>query len=146
MVLALLLGVVAMHAMVAPMTDDRAASISPADHTGPAFVSVAPLPMISQGAMVGGSSAGVARPESATLSSGGPSDPAAPMPMAHDIMHLCLAVLAAVVALGVAMIVLIVGARERSSAAPRRTRSVTFAARPPPRTAVRLAQLCVLRN
>jgi len=46
-VLALLLGVAAMHAMVAPMTDDHAASTSPADHAGPASVPVAPLSMIS---------------------------------------------------------------------------------------------------
>lgn len=137
-VLALLLGVAAMHAVVAPsMNDHTAASAAPAEHAGVAM---------SPDAMVGGSGADAARNEPATPASGEPAVPAAPMPMVHDLMHLCLAVLAAV-ALGVALIVFTIArGRETNTAAPRRTRSVTVAARPPPRTAVRLAQLCVLRN
>ena len=78
--------------------------------------------------------------------SGGPADPAAPMPAAHNLMHLCLAVLAAAAAVASIMFMIMARSREMSAAAPRRTRPVTVAARPPPRTAVRLAQLCVLRN
>lgn len=67
-----------------------------------------------------------------------------PMP-AHDLLHLCLAVLATAV---LALAALAVAARiRRSIAGPRlRSRVIGLQPRPPPRTAVRLALLCVLRN
>lgn len=58
-------------------------------------------------------------------------------------MHLCLAVLAALL-LGVAL--LAVAVLDRRAVAPPPRAVVLTAGRPPPRSAVRLALLCVLRN
>jgi hypothetical protein len=70
-----------------------------------------------------------------------------PMPTSHELLHLCLAVLAAAIALGLAAVVVtILTRRDNHTAAPCPREVVPVPPRPPPRTAVRLAQLCVLRN
>jgi hypothetical protein len=70
-----------------------------------------------------------------------------PMPASHELLHLCLAVLAAAIALGLtAVAVTILTRRDHYTAAPCPREVVLVPPRPPPRTAVRLAQLCVLRN
>ncbi len=59
-------------------------------------------------------------------------------------MHLCLAVLAAVGLLG--LLLFVVAVLPHDPAAPSSRTVVRAVARPPPRSAVRLALLCVLRN
>lgn len=67
--------------------------------------------------------------------------PAAPMPMVQDPGHQCVAVLAAAVALG-----LVAAAVRHVTAAHPPCGVVAARPCPPPRTAIRLALLCVLRN
>jgi hypothetical protein len=68
------------------------------------------------------------------------------MPASHDLLHLCLAVLAVAVVLGLGDAAAALVRRGHRSASGRPAGVVTVQPRPPPRTAVRLAQLCVLRN
>lgn len=68
-------------------------------------------------------------------------------PASHDLLHLCLAVLAAAVVLAfVAVAYAALARRGDRPASGRPTGVVIVQPRAPPRTAVRLAQLCVLRN
>ncbi|WP_098961401.1 hypothetical protein [Pseudonocardia sp. N23] len=68
------------------------------------------------------------------------------VPALHDLLHLCLAVLTALIALSAVVLLAVLAARSGasmvSSGAPRRASGP----RAPPPTAVRLASLCVLRN
>jgi transposase-like protein len=65
-------------------------------------------------------------------------------PGSCDLLHLCLGVVAAAVVLALAAVAVAALIR-RTIAGPRRL-GVVVQPRPPPRTAVRLALLCVLRN
>ena len=69
-----------------------------------------------------------------------------PTPMSHQLGHLCVAILGA--ALLLALAVAVAWLTRRGSDSPRRSDVGTSPEwpRPPPRTAVRLAQLCVMRN
>jgi hypothetical protein len=70
--------------------------------------------------------------------------PAGPMDVAHGLLHLCLAVLAAIALL---LLGLFSVATPAAAAARLLLRGpAPSPARPPPRSAVRLALLCVLRN
>ncbi|MBN9098023.1 MULTISPECIES: hypothetical protein [unclassified Pseudonocardia] len=134
LVLATLFGVVAMHATVAPVHDQAGpmtgasvgvaapvihdpAAVHPVDHVGDA-------------------------PE--IVSSGKPSD--APMPMPHSLMHLCLAIMTMAILLGLLVIVRMMLWRHDPAPHPPAMPVSAHPSRPPPSHAVRLAQLCVLRN
>jgi hypothetical protein len=79
-------------------------------------------------------------------SHGDPGDEHVPTPMSHQLGHLCVAILGA--ALLLALAVAVAWLTRRGSDSPRRSDVGTSPEwpRPPPRTAVRLAQLCVMRN
>ena len=78
-------------------------------------------------------------------SHGDPGDEHVPTPMSHQLGHLCVAILGAALLLALAVAV---HGYPTGSDSPRRSDVGTGPEwpRPPPRTAVRLAQLCVMRN
>ena len=135
LVLAALFGVVAMHATIAPM------------HTQPM-----PAPAVAASASSGSIghdvmeflSFGSHEDAAVAPTSGMPADD--PMSVPHALMHLCLAVMTAGIVLGLlaAVIAVLLGGLGTTPlpVAPVASRP----SRPPIRTAVRLAQLCVLRN
>lgn len=135
LVLATLLGVVAMHATIAPMHDQAGpmATVATAAGSGAAARDVVGLPLI-------GGHEGPA----ATASSSMPGD--GPMSMPHSLMHLCLAIMTMGILLGLLIIVLVTLLRHTRSPAPPTAPVSSRPSRPPARHAVRLAQLCVLRN
>ena len=69
-----------------------------------------------------------------------------PMPMSHELGHLCLAVLSAALLLALAVAVALLARRVPDGLRRPDVRAGSGWPRPPPRTAVRLAQLCVMRN
>ncbi|WP_433505499.1 hypothetical protein ACQP04_02720 [Pseudonocardia halophobica] len=74
------------------------------------------------------------------------SQPDAPRSALHDLLHLCLAVLTALLALAAAaLLALFVGRATHRDGSPAGGLPVAGPQAPPP-TSVRLAQLCVLRN
>jgi hypothetical protein len=131
-VLALLVGVVAMHSLPMPM---------PA-HAGPGAAAAttddlhghAPAEMVAP-----------VDPTSAGMSSEMRPGPAQP-PDVHTMMHLCLAVLGALLLLVLRAVTFVVGTRSDADVVAIRVRIAALRPRPPPPTSVRLAQLCVLRN
>ncbi|MFC4942051.1 DUF6153 family protein [Pseudonocardia sp. GCM10023141] len=132
-VLALLLGVVAMHSLAMPMADEHAMPMASAAMTqdlhghvmaGP----VAPVDAVSAG-----------MPDAMHP---GPAQ----SPDAHTMMHLCLAVLGALLLLTVWVMTFVIRTRSVADAVPIRVRIAALWPRPPPPTSVRLAQLCVLRT
>lgn len=139
LVLAALFGVVAMHATVGPAPE-------PATPTAAAVASVGEhlvAPAASSSAVALSSFVDYAAPAIAASSEMPGHDP---MSMPHALMHLCLAILSAGIVLGLlAVAVAILLGREL---APSRTpvRLASRPSRPPRRSALRLAQLCVLRN
>jgi ABC-type Fe3+ transport system permease subunit len=118
LLVAVLLGVLAMHATVAPVGEGPCAARTVHAHGGEP--TTAPV--------------GHSEHNDCDRSSG-----------AHHLLHLCLAVMAAVLLLGLAFAVAI-SIRRHDSGGQTPIQVVRTLARPPPRTAVRLAQLCVLRN
>ncbi|MGI5130040.1 DUF6153 family protein [Pseudonocardia sp. CA-107938] len=128
---ALIMGVLSMHAVAAPVahsTATHSAVAAPVDH--------APEDM-----------AGVEMPSQApTAASEAAGHGSGPSSVLHDLMHLCLAVMAGLVLLiATLVLVWVVAATDRAGVPSSRAVAVR-PARPPPRTAVRLAQLCVLRT
>jgi hypothetical protein len=75
-----------------------------------------------------------------------PTWPSSGHSMMHDLLHLCLAVLTALLALAAAALLAVVVARAGRSDTNRRGGRPVAGPRAPPPTSVRLAQLCVLRN
>lgn len=134
LVLATLLGVVAMHATIAPMHDQAGPMPGSATFAGNSVAHdlVALIP-------VGGSSNA-----EVTTSSSMPGD--GPMSMPHLLMHLCLAIMTMVILLGLLTMVLTTLLRCPRSPARLAYPASSRPLRPPHRHAVRLAQLCVLRN
>ena len=132
LVLATLLGVVAMHATIAPMHDQagRMATVSGSGAIAHDVVDLSPI----------GGHEGPA----ATASPGMPGD--GPMSMPHSLMHLCLAIMTMGILLGLLIIVRVMPFRRTRSHAPPAAPVSSHPSRPPARHAVRLAQLCVLRN
>jgi hypothetical protein len=123
LLVAVMLGVLAMHALVAD-----------------AGTHCADSPTMAQ-TMAAGSHAGPAASHA-----GHAGCDHGVMPASHDLLHLCLVVLAVAVVLGLGNVAAALVRRGNRSASGRPARVVTVQPRPPPRTAVRLAQLCVLRN
>lgn len=134
-VLALILGVVAMHALVMPMGDDHPMPVATSSGTA-----AGPMPTAASTALH-------IPPMATPVVVAGDSSPLPGMPSgAHALMHLCLAVLAAMVVLGLSAMAVLVRLRRARIPGSRRVPVATVWPRPPPRTAIRLAQLCVLRN
>lgn len=122
LLVAVLFGVVAMHSLVVPAA------------------SAAGMPGMGEGSAA---SVMAAEPPVATA-----QHSPAPAPDQHaGMLHMCLAVMAGMLALGVLLVVALL-ARQLIGTAPVRapTRVVAVQPRPPPPMAVRLAQLCVMRN
>lgn len=69
-----------------------------------------------------------------------------PMPMSHGLGHLCVAILGAALLLAMAVAVALQTRRGSDSLRRPDVGAGPDWPRPPPRTAVRLAQLCVMRN
>ena len=69
-----------------------------------------------------------------------------PMPMSHELGHLCVAILGAALLLALAVAVAFLTRRGSGSLRRSDVGTEPERPRPPPRTAVRLAQLCVMRN
>ncbi len=147
--LAVAAGLIGMHQLIAH--SPAAAGPSGQSTTGPGQLAGPGLVTVSSAVETNRA------PAAATLvTMSGPSDPVhggvgtAMDPAANAamdmLMHACVAVLAALIVLGVLAAVAGVLDRRRD---PGRGVTVGIAARwarPPPRTAVRLARLCVLRN
>jgi hypothetical protein len=130
-VLALLAGVVAMHSLAMPMahTVDHAGSVTTA--------ATAPGHQPSGHPMAGGMTTTVATAMSA---------PQAPGLGGHTMLHVCLAVLTALLLLALQAAAHLRRTGITVDRAPARAPHATPWPRPPPPTSVRLAQLCVLRN
>jgi hypothetical protein len=139
LVLAALFGVVAMHSTVGSM--DGPAMPVPAAGASVEGRLVAPIGMSSAGASMslGDHAVSVLAASSDTPGHG-------PMSMPHALMHLCLAILSAGIVLGLlaVAIMILLGREFTPSSAP--VPVATCPSRPPRRSALRLAQLCVLRN
>lgn len=136
LMVALVLGVVAMHTMVLAPGGGHDSAAGGSGHVAAAMSSGPPQ------AVMDASFPAVhdqAHQDSATHH--GPGSPAA----IHDLLHLCLAVLAALAVMAaLAVVWLTAAAATRPHLEP--GSGATAPARPPPRSAVRLALLCVLRN
>jgi hypothetical protein len=139
LVLAALFGVVAMHATVGPMpepampTAGAAASVD--EHlVAPVALSTAvALPSFVEHAVP-------AMAASSEMPVHGP------MSMPHALMHLCLAILSAAIVLGLLAVAVAILLGHQLSPSRTPTPVATRPSRPPRRSALRLAQLCVLRN
>ncbi|RZT86366.1 hypothetical protein EV383_3259 [Pseudonocardia sediminis] len=165
LVLSILCGVLAMHALVLGHSAHIAAAfpahatVSPAEHGSAAPSPTAAFPAVHT--VADGPAAHVAAGHAAPAVAPGRSDaaagptaaghsPAGHFPAGHDhgLLHLCLAVLTTLAGLAAVPLVarlllpVVAGLDHRSG----RSRVVTTAAAPPPPSAVRLAQLCVLRT
>ena len=145
LLLTVVLGVVLMHSPVA-----GPAAPAATDPMSPGPMAVAPMPL-DQGppGVVLTTGTGLASVVDAHLTGtqggsvgGHDSMPAGAL---HELMHLCLAVLVVLVVLGLVGLAFLLRRPTRSAAALLPA-PVVVPPRPPPRTAVRLAQLCVLRN
>jgi hypothetical protein len=155
LLLAVVLGVVVMHSPVAGPATPAATDPMPAGPMSlepmavtPSAVAPMPLGHGPPGAVLtpgtGLASAVDAHLPSTQDGSAGDHD-SMPAGALHELMHLCLAVLAGLVVLGLVVLVFLLRRAARSAAALLPA-PVVVPPRPPPRTAVRLAQLCVLRN
>jgi hypothetical protein len=136
LVLAALFGVVAMHSTVGAISESATpmpAAVAPVDaHL------VAPDALSSAVAFV--EHAVPAMAASSEMPGHGP------MSMPHTLMHLCLAILAAAIVLGLLAVAVAVLLGQQVSPPRTPTPVATRPSRPPRRSALRLAQLCVLRN
>ncbi len=149
MVLALLAGVVAMHAMVTPMTADHPVPplFSPAamGHAG-AGVSATGLDGVNPAGISAGAAVGLAAGPMAVGAAPTSPHPSGPAPESHGLLHLCLGVLAALTVIVLCAVAYLVRNRVIPPPVQHDARNRALWPRPPPRTAVRLARLCVLRN
>ncbi len=140
LVLAALVGIVAMHSMIGPAHDD---TMPPSSASS--ALSVAASPVDHHGANA--ASPGGEGVATAAVGSGvGPMAPMSPMSMPHALMHLCLAVMTAGIVLGLLALALWAVAAYDWSPLPRASHPDVRPARPPLPIGTRLAQLCVLRN
>ena len=132
--LALIAGVVAMHSLVAchPVAFGVQANVPAVatDHGA----GHAPMPSAGDH--------GTALPAPAAGSASGGHDP---MSALHHMLHLCLAVVTALLLAAVVLLAVLSLRGDRAGAASAGPRG-TGPRAPPPPTSVRLAQLCVLRN
>ena len=146
---AVLLGIVTMHAL----------AIDPATALAPAMAA-AHAPSTEHSLMLDSPPAAAATPTSGTgtappagvvstgaMTTDGPAPGPMPPMSGHDLMHLCLAVLAALLVLLVGLVRLGWAHLRGSAVAADRLRTVhPTSRRPPPGHAARQAELCVLRN
>lgn len=135
LLLATVLGVVAMHATVAS-SDDQAgpmAGVANVSAASPAGQLTGRDPMTTLPADAAGSSV-----------SAMPSE--MPMPVAHKLLHLCLAITALGLLIGLLVAVAVAPARPTRALVRSAGRVAARPSRPPVPHAVRLAQLCVMRN
>ncbi len=140
LVLSLIVGVVAMHSTTA-CHDATGHARNAAVHVDDSAHS-APSPA-ARSAMDGEMPAAGPAPAAGVA---GEREPAGQHSALHDLLHLCLAVVAALLVLaGTALLTLLAGSAARRAGDPRGGRPGTGPRAPPP-TSVRLAQLCVLRN
>jgi hypothetical protein len=126
-VLALIAGVLGMHALVVAGHD---AQTGVATHHATAEPATGPI--------------AVAHMAADALMPAQSGTPAGPTDVAHGLLHLCLAVLAAIALLLLGLFSLATPAAVAGRLVLRGPAPAP--ARPPPRSAVRLALLCVLRN
>jgi hypothetical protein len=149
LLLAVVLGVVIMHAPLAG--SDVPAADEPVS-VGPMSTTDQEPPGVVDHAAAAVMTAGSAFASLVDGDVGGTHDMAAgdhdsmPAGALHDLMHLCLAVLAGLVVLGLAGFLAFLLYEPARSAAAVRSAPVIVPPGPPPRMAVRLAHLCVLRN
>lgn len=128
-------GVVAMHATIAPAHDLPMAAplvVASADNGSIGHDVMAVLAIGTHGDAAAASSSGTPGHD--------------PMSMPHALMHLCLAVMAASIVLGLMAAVIMVFFGGTGTPPLPVAPVVVRPSRPPVRTAVRLAELCVLRN
>jgi len=155
LLLALAAGLIGMHHLEASGAYLTGPATTGPAMTGPAMTGPAMTgPAMTGPAMTGAAMTGPAMTGAAMTGAvaAAPSDhPAAvsvhdpDMPGMAMTMHMCLAVLGAALLLGLLLLLVVtVLARRPAPAAPRAV--ALTAVRPPPRSAVRLALLCVLRN
>ncbi|WP_234027740.1 hypothetical protein [Pseudonocardia dioxanivorans] len=167
--LSLILGVVAMHSTVASHDDagslqnvamHTAVAIPPTAVHGGSVTAAAEATIASAtaspdpaAAFSSGPRAAAAEVVVASAMSGmddgaltGPAEPAGGHSALHDLLHLCLAVLTALLALAVAALLAFVLGRTAQPGTITRGGRPVVGPRAPPPTSVRLAQLCVLRN
>lgn len=147
LMLSLVVGVVIMHSTVTghsaavPVASSAATTQpgagNPTGHSSPAVDSLRGVPG-------GGAMDAVAMAAEAPMPDHGSSS-RDPMSALHDLLHLCLAVLTALVVLTAVVRALGVWRRLRPTPASSAGRPAV-GPRAPPSTSVRLAQLCVLRN
>lgn len=129
LVLTLVLGVLSMHALV----------LVDAEHVGAA-------PDVAATSMVHGAPAHQAPVADPSMAGGADHPGHGPAPsMLHHVLHLCLAIMAALLVVGAVALVLW-HTVQPDRRAVRIGALVRRAPRRPPSTSVRLAQLCVLRN
>lgn len=134
LMLTLIFGVVAMHGLVSASHGSDATEHSAGHAVGPRPAMSLPMVVPDDDVMSAVSAVAHASDQQ-------PSPPA----MLHDLLHLCLAVLAGIAA--AVLVTLSLGRAARPDSPPALSWwSAGAPSRPPPRTAVRLAQLCVLRN
>lgn len=141
LVLAALVGIVAMHSMVGPSHDEA----MPA----PSGLSLVASPVEPGGhahSAIAGPTVGVHVATVMTTAASSGDGPMSPMSMPHALMHLCLAVVATGIVLGLLAVVLVAVMPDQRSRLNRAPRTGVRPARPPLPTGARLAQLCVLRN
>ena len=142
LVVAALVGLVAMHSIIGPSHDSAmqappslslmASPVATDVHSGSEIVPSPP-----------GGHVGTAM----THPDGSDGGPMSPMSMPHALMHLCLAVMAAGIVLGLLAVAGFVAVTpHQRTRVGRVARNGVRPARPPLPTATRLAQLCVLRN
>ncbi len=139
LLLAALFGIVAMHSTVGPMHEPAM----------PASAGVASIE-VQLGARITASSVVHALwlVEHAVPAVAASSDMPGhgPMSMPHALMHLCLAILSAGIVLGLLAVALVILLRPELAPSPAALPVATRPSRPPRRSALRLAELCVLRN
>lgn len=145
LVLTLIVGVLCMHALVLIGTSPAGGGHS-VGH-GPVAAS-SPIQAMPVHASAGTGDAVPASPlvaEGSDHADHGARHGSTPSAM-HHVLHLCLAILAALVVVGAAALVLWRTLRPDRTSVPIGALVRRAPDRPPPPTSVRLAQLCVLRN
>jgi hypothetical protein len=137
LILSIAAGLIAMHHLGAHTPDMHGPDMS-----SPAMATAAPDQATEQPISMDAATRAAHPASGMELAAAAPDPGTTTMSM---LMHLCLAVLAGLLVLG--MLAVAFAILSRPPRAANVSRSVVIAwPRPPPRTAVRLAQLCVLRN
>ena len=118
----------------------------PAAQQGPMGTGALAVPLNFSAAGLVVPATDVVLPALAALSGLDGSSPGDSMPGLHELLHLCLAVLTALIAFSAVVLLAFLAAQSGVVFALRRAERPASGPRAPPPTGVRLAQLCVLRN